>query len=114
MPKSVAAFWIDLLSHLKGGRNFAFFIPPMGSWGSWRSSVPLSRLGWRSGGRPVHLASGAEILGHIENWMFTAHRRYFSFLPALLFSLYNYAVLSDISGMFETSPDMTLELLGFL
>lgn len=55
------------------------------------------------GGRPVHLASGAETPGHVENWMFTAHHKYFSFLPAFSFFLYNYAVLSEISGMFETS-----------
>lgn len=30
MPKSVAAFWIDLLSHLKGGRNFVTSVPPTG------------------------------------------------------------------------------------
>lgn len=65
---------------------------------------------------PVHLASGAETRGHVENWMFTAHHKYFSFLPALFFPLYNYAVLFDISEMFETShtTSMTLELLGFL
>lgn len=62
----------------------------------------MSHQEWRSGRRPVHLASGAEIPGHVENWMFTAHHKYFSFLQALSFLFYNYAVLSDISGMFET------------
>lgn len=104
MPKSVAPFWIDLLSHLKGGGNCVLFIPPTAHAEPGAHQRLCLAGGGGVSGRPVHLAAGAETPGHVENGMFTAHHKYFSFLLALLFFLYNYAVLSDISGIFETSP----------
>lgn len=116
MPKSAAAFWADLLSHVKGGTSFASSDPPWGSGGA--GAHQCLGLAWDGGrgGKPVHPASGAETPGHIGNWMFTAHHKHLSLSPALSC---NYAVLSDVSGAVGTQaaralpPDVT-ELPGFL
>lgn len=64
MPKSVARFWLGLVNQFMGNGSFALSVPLQGSWGSWCPPVPLLYPGWKLGREPVHLASGADTLGH--------------------------------------------------
>lgn len=76
---------------LRGRQKSVSCGPPSGLWGAVaRQCLCLAWDGGR-GGRPVHLASGAETPGHAESWMFTVRHK--SLSPALSFSLSNYAVL---------------------
>lgn len=91
MPKSVATFWIDLLSHLRE----VDVLPHMphlrahGGAGAYQCLCCAWAGGW--GRRPVHLASGADTPGHVEH-SGCLQRKHVSSSLALI-SLYNYAVL---------------------